>query len=144
MRIVASLPVLHRYMPAGVAYLTPLGTPADPAMPDWRDALPRLRAGRAASTLLPRLRALRAGGRVLLVTRVAGSSGAPWARAVRVRTRGWRAAVRADPGLHFVVQTGRPEPGSFRSAVRAELYEVRSGERGGGGGDERRAAGGPR
>lgn len=135
------VPVLHRYLPSGVVYLTPLGTPADPAMLDWRDALPRLRAGRASSTLLPRLRALQAEARVLLVTPVAGSSGAPWARAVRVRTRGWRAAVRADPRLRFVVQTGRPDPGSFRSAVRAELYEVRSGERGGSGSEERIAAG---
>jgi mannosyltransferase len=134
------VPVLHRYLPPGVAYLTPLGTPADPAMLDWRDALPRLRAGRASSTLLPRLRALPAGARVLLVTPVAGSSRAPWARAVRARTRGWRAAVRADPRLRFVVQTGRPDPGSFRSAVRTELYEVRSAERGGSGGEERLAA----
>ncbi len=119
------VPVLHRYLPAGVAYLTPLGTPADPSMLDWRDALPRLRAGRAASTLVPRLRALPAGARVLLVTPVGRRSGAPWSRAVRARTRGWRAAVRADPRLRFVVQTGRPEPRSFRSAVRAEVYEVR-------------------
>ena len=35
------IPVLHRYLPAGVRYLTPLGTPADPSMTDWRDALPR-------------------------------------------------------------------------------------------------------
>ena len=119
------VPVLHRYLPAGVAYLTPLGTPADPSMLDWRDALPRLRAGRARSTLLPRLRALPPGARVLLVTPVGRSSGAPWSRAVRARTRGWRAAVRADPRLRFVVQTGRPER-RFRSAVRAELYEVRA------------------
>lgn len=119
------VPVLHRYLPAGVVYLTPLGAPADPSMLDWRDALPRLRAGRVASTLLPRLRALPAGARVLLVTPVGGRSGAPWSRAVRARTRGWRATVRADPRLRFVVQTGRPEPRGFRSAVRAEVYEVR-------------------
>jgi mannosyltransferase len=119
------VPVLHRYLPSGVAYLTPLGTPADPSMLDWRDALPRLRAGRARSTLLPRLRALPPGARVLLVTPVGRSSGAPWSRAVRARTRGWRASVRADPRLRFIVQTGRPER-RFRSAVRAELYEVRA------------------
>jgi mannosyltransferase len=132
------VPVLHRYLPAGVAYLTPLGVPADPSMVDWRDALPRLRAGRAASTLLPRLRALPVGARVLLVTPVGRSSGAPWSRAVRARTRGWRAAVRADTRLRFVVQTGRPQPRAFRSAVRAELYEVRARRS-----DERRRAAGP-
>ena len=47
------VPVLYRYLPAGVAYLTPLGPPADPSLTDWRDALPRLRAAAAGRTLTP-------------------------------------------------------------------------------------------
>ena len=37
------VPVLHRYLPAGVRYLTPLGPVADPRLTDWRDG-----AGEAA------------------------------------------------------------------------------------------------
>ena len=116
------VPVLHRYLPAGVAYLTPLGTPADPSLTDWRDALPRLRAARAGRVLLPRIHALAPGRRVVLVIPVARTR-SPWSRAVRRRTREWRAALRAE--LRPLGATSRPDPAGFRSAVRAEIYEVR-------------------
>ena len=116
------VPVLHRYLPAGVTYLTPLGTPADPSFTDWRDALPRLRAARAERVLLPRLRALPAGRRVVLVVPVARRPRSAWARAVRRRTRDWRAALRAE--LRPLGGTSRPDPEAWRSAVRADIFEV--------------------
>jgi mannosyltransferase len=116
------VPVVHRYLPAGVRYLTPLGTPADPSLTDWRDALPRLRAARAERVLLPRVEALAPGQRVVLVVPVPRQAHSPWARAVRVRTREWRAALRAE--LEPLGATSRPDPGAFRSAVRAEIFEV--------------------
>jgi hypothetical protein len=115
------VPVLHRYLPAGITYLTPLGTPADPSFTDWRDALPRLRRARAERVLLPRVDALAEGRRVVLVMPVTRSR-SPWARAVRRRTREWHAALRAE--LRPLGGTSRPDPGDFRSAVRAELFEV--------------------
>lgn len=120
------VPVLDRYLPAGVVYLTPLGIPADPRITDWRDALPRLRAGSAERRLIPRLRALAPGRRVLLVIPVSRhpNSRAPWIRAVRARTREWRAAIRRDPHLRSLGGTSHPDPGKFRSAVQGELYEV--------------------
>jgi mannosyltransferase len=120
------VPVLYRYLPVGVTYLTPLGRPADPRLTDWRDALPRLRAGRAARVLAPRLWRLAPGRRVVLVTPVeARSRRAPWSRAVRARTREWRAAIRADPRLRPLGGTSHPDPARFRSTIRAELFEVR-------------------
>ena len=115
------VPVLHRYLPAGVAYLTPLGTPADPSFTDWRDALPRVRRARADRVLLPRVHALAPGRRVVLVAPVTRSR-SPWARAVRRRTREWRAVLRAE--LRPLGRTSRPDPRGFRSAVRAEIFEV--------------------
>jgi hypothetical protein len=115
------VPVLHRYLPAGVTYLTPLGRPADPSLTDWRDALPRLRRPSAERVLLPRLRALTHGDRVILVVPVTRSR-SPWARAVRRRTREWRAVLRSE--LHELGRTSHPEAGRFRSAVRAEIFEV--------------------
>jgi len=120
------VPVLHHYLPADVAYLTPLGTPADPSLTDWRDALPRLRAARAERVLLPRVHRLAPGRRVVLVIPVARRPRAPWSRAVRRRTREWRAALRADPRLHWIGRTSHPDPTRFRSAVRAEIFEVAS------------------
>jgi mannosyltransferase len=118
------VPVLHRYLPAGVRYLTPLGTPTDPSFTDWRDALPRLRAATALRTLAPRIARVRAGQRVVLVMPVARRARSPWSRAVRRRTREWRAALRADPGLRFTGRTSYPDPARFRSAVRAEIYSA--------------------
>jgi hypothetical protein len=113
------VPVLPRYLPAGLVYLTPLGRPADPTVVDWRDALRRLRAP-------PRLR-LRPGRRVVLVTPVGLRSGAPWSRAIRRSTRRWRAALRRDPRLCRTGATSRPDPARYRSTVRAEIYRVESG-----------------
>jgi len=118
------VPVLHRYLPVGVAYLTPLGTPADPSLTDWRDALARLRAARAERLLLPRVRLLRPGRRVVLVIPVARRPRSRWSRAVRRRTVEWRAALRAEPRLRWIGRTSHPDPTRFRSAVRAEIFEV--------------------
>ena len=117
---------------AGVRYLTPLGTPADPSFTDWRDALPRVRAATAQRTLIPRLRGLAPGRHVVLVTPVGRRPRAPWARAVRRRTREWRAALRADPRLRSL---GAPRgPTRRASAARCEPRSSRSyadrGERG--------------
>ena len=115
------VPVLHRYLPAGVAYLTPLGAPTDPSMTDWRDALPRLRHAKAGRVLVPRLRALAPGRRVVLVAPVTRSR-SPWARAVRRRTREWRSVLRGE--LRPLGATSRPDPARFRSTVWAETFEV--------------------
>jgi mannosyltransferase len=116
------VPVLHRYLPAGVRYLTPLGAPADPSLTDWRDALPRLRRASAERVLLPRLRTLEPGRRVVLVMPVTDAR-SPWARAVRRRTREWRAALRGR--LELLGATSKPDPTRFRSTVRAEIYSGR-------------------
>jgi mannosyltransferase len=120
------VPVLQRYLPPGVEYLTPIGRPPDPAVMDWRDALRRLRRGD------PQL-ALRAGQRVVLVTPIlTAPSPSPWARVVRRRTREWRAALRADPRLRRLGATSRPDPRRFRSTVRAKIYVVGDPRRGDG------------
>ena len=110
------VPVLERYLPAGLVYVTPLGVPADPSVMDWRSALPRLQTGPT-----PRID-LRPGRRVVLVTPVAVRSRAPWGREVRRRTHEWRAALRADPRLCRVGATSHPDPRRFRSTLRAEIF----------------------
>ena len=135
------VPVLHRYLPRGVVYLTPLGVVPDPGVVDWRHGLARLRAGRAARVLEPLLARRPPGSRILLVTpagRRSSFEGA-WTRAVRRRTREWRAALRADPRLRALGRARRPAsprgPAApapraapsprGRSPIRAELFEVR-------------------
>jgi mannosyltransferase len=123
------VPVLDRYLPGGLTYVTPLGAVTDPRVVDWRDGLPRLRHGRADRVLLPWVDGLPAGRRVLLVTPVFahGKARAPWLRAVRARTREWRAALHADPRLHEIATVARAALPRRRSTVRAELFEVSAG-----------------
>jgi hypothetical protein len=119
------VPVLYRYLPDGLTYRTPLGAVPDPRQTDWRDGLARLRAGRASRELLPAIDALPRGRRVLIVTPVPGSrlSPSPWNRAVRTRTREWRAALGASPRLRKI--GGVSTIALPKNTVTAELYEVR-------------------
>jgi mannosyltransferase len=118
------VPVLYRYLPAGVVYVTPLGVVPDPRVTDWRDALPQLRAGHADRRLLPLLEHVAPGTRLLLVTPSGFRRSSPWSRAVRARTREWRAALRTDPRVRALGGPTRPPPPGLRSAARAELFEV--------------------
>lgn len=119
------VPALYRYLPDGVAYRTPMGLVLDPRQTDWRDGLARLRAGQAERELLPAVARLDRGRRVLIVTPEPGAhpSQAPWARAVRIRTREWRAALESSPRLRRIGGVSTiPLP---KNTVTAELYEVR-------------------
>jgi mannosyltransferase len=120
------VPVLHRYLPRGLVYLTPLGVVPDPRMTDWRDGLERLRHGHAQTTLEPIVAHMTAGQHILLVTPVPTKRGmhAPWQRAVRARTREWRASLLRDPRLQRVGNVPGSRLGG-RSAVRATVYAVR-------------------
>src|SRR3954454_2534279 len=121
------VPALYRYLPDGVLYLTPLGIVPDPRVTDWRNGLKILRGGTAETTLLPIVDPLQPGPRILLVTPVTAGhrSQAPWLRAVRIRTREWRAALRADPRVRAI--GAAPRSALPRDAVSAELFEVLQG-----------------
>jgi hypothetical protein len=120
-----TVPALHRYLPDGAVYLTPLGLVADPRQTDWRDGLARLRGGQAETELLPVVARLDPGTRVLIVTPVPGErlSQSPWARAVRIRTREWHAALEDNARLRPI--GGVTTLPSGKNVVRARLYEVR-------------------
>jgi hypothetical protein len=118
------VPALARYLPDGLVYLTPMGVVGDPTMTDWRDGLAQLRRGQADRRLLPLVQGVAPGRRVLLVTPVRLRSQSPWARAVRVRTREWRAALRADPRLRPLGRVPGSALRGRRSNVRAELFQI--------------------
>jgi mannosyltransferase len=120
------VPVLYRYLPRGLLFLTPLGTAAKPEVVDWQDGVARLRAGTAARVLAPFVGRLAPGRRVLVVMPVYGRrlSQAPWNRAVRSRTREWRAWLRADPRLRSRGRAPRSTWPRWRSVVRTQLFEV--------------------
>lgn len=116
------VPVLYRYLPPNLDYVTPLGPVADPRQVDWRDGLVRLRHG---GSLWPVLDRLAPGRRVLFVTPVRDRSGSNWSRLVRARTRQWAAVLTADRRLRVLRPPSAVPPGRVRSGVRVELLQVR-------------------
>jgi hypothetical protein len=121
------VPVLSRYLPSGVLYVTPLGVVFDERVTDWRDGLARIRGGKPGRDLMPLVGRLGPGRRILLVTPIFNRplSDAPWKRAIRARTREWRAALRRDPRLHEIEAPRRGPLKRLYSTVRAEVFEVR-------------------
>jgi hypothetical protein len=120
------VPVLYRYLPPGLRFLTPLGPIVQPQLTDWRNGVARLHAGRAPRLLGPRIRRLAPGRRVLLVMPVYHSrnlSQAPWNRAVRIRTREWRAWLRGNPALRQLGSAPRSTWPPRHADVRTQLFE---------------------
>jgi hypothetical protein len=63
---IGAVPLLARYLPAGLRYATTTGPVVDPLAADWRDAMERLRGGGPVASLVPLVERLPAGGHVLL------------------------------------------------------------------------------
>lgn len=118
------VPVLDRYLPPGLLYFTPTGFVPDPRVADWRDTVARLRAARVENDLDPVVAAMVPGQRLLLVTPVVERrpSQAPYSRVVRMRSRQWRAALRADPRLRPIAAAPASTFPRRPAAVRAEVF----------------------
>ena len=121
------VPVLSRYLPSGVLYVTPLGMVFDERVTDWRNGVERLRAGKPQRDLMPLLERLGPGRRILLVTTIPNRplSQAPWKRAIRARTREWRRALARDPRLREIEAPRKGPLKHLRSTVRAEVFQVK-------------------
>ncbi len=121
------VPVLSRYLPSGVLYVTPLGMVFDERVTDWRNGVERLRAGKPQRDLMPLLDRLGPGRRILLVTPIPNRplSKAPWKRAIRARTREWRRALARDPRLREIEAPRKGPLKHLRSTVRAEVFQVK-------------------
>lgn len=63
---IGAVPLLARYLPAGLRYATTTGPVVDPLAADWRDAMERLGGGGPVASLVPLVERLPAGGHVLL------------------------------------------------------------------------------
>ena len=118
------VPALYRYLPEGVVYRTPIGLVPDPRQTDWRNGLTRMRHGQAERQLLPAVARMDRGQRVLIITPQVGArvSQSKWARAVRVRTREWSAALAGSPRLRKI--GGVSTIALPKNTITAELYEV--------------------
>jgi hypothetical protein len=118
-------PLLRYTLGPGLRYADAMGRVPDPAVMDWRDALPRLRAStpRAVMALAD---GLPHGGRIALVRPVTRANGwrARWTRQVKIKAAAISAALQADPALRLVA-TVRPGRKGTESTLRAAVYERR-------------------
>jgi hypothetical protein len=121
------IPVLDRYLPEGLNYLSTTGFVPDARVTDWRDGVSRLRAARMERDLEPWIGRAPPGRRILLVTPVITRppEQAPWDRAVRYRSRQWARSLRTDPRLRPLAALPRSTFPRRPSAIRAELFAVR-------------------
>jgi mannosyltransferase len=95
------IPVLYYYLPGagGLRYADATGPVGDPQVMDWRDALDRLRASRAATAFVPVLDRMRVGQRILLVSPITEnprSWRAPWTELVRRRSAQYGGLLQGD------------------------------------------------
>jgi mannosyltransferase len=118
-------PLLRYALGPGLRYADAMGRVRDPAVMDWRDALPRLRAS-TPGAVLALADGLPPGGRLALVRPVTRASGwrARWTRQVKLKASALAAALRADPGVRLVA-TVRPGRKGTESTLRAAVYERR-------------------
>jgi len=119
------VPVLDRYLPRGLNYVTLTGFVPDPRVTDWRDGVERMRAATFERELEPWLAGAPRGRRILLVTPVIERrpGQAPWDRIVRYRSRQWGRAIREDVRLRPLAELPRSTFPRRPSAIRAELFE---------------------
>ena len=92
------VPVLSYYLPRGLRFATAMGEVKDPSVPDWRDALARMRASTVATSLLPLLESAPASTRVALVCARPGTGPLelPWFALMEERCGEWRSAMEED------------------------------------------------
>jgi len=122
------VPVIVRYMPPGLRYVTPLGPVADPRFMDWQDALARLRASRVETSLPPLLRSLAPGARLVFIQPVINGLSpwrAPWTRLVKIRSTEWSRALAADRALIRLSVVPGARHVSAQVPVRATVFEKR-------------------
>jgi 4-amino-4-deoxy-L-arabinose transferase-like glycosyltransferase len=118
------VPVLAHYLPEGLRFATPLGPVADPAIMDWRRALPRLEVSQPERALQPLLDSLAPGARILLVAPDVDDGSrwrAPWTRLVALRSDEWTLALAADARFRRV-RAAVPEALTTRTSVRLTLF----------------------
>jgi hypothetical protein len=117
------VPVLHRYLPPGMRYLTAAGPFVDPTVVDWRDADRKLASPAPTAALRQTLRTLPAGRSVLFVRPWRLRPNAPYKRLVADRSARWTRMITADRRLATIEAVGPPRgrPGG----LEATLYVAR-------------------
>jgi mannosyltransferase len=97
-----TVPVLHYYLPPGLAYATLTGPMTDTGVWDWRDGVTRLDATAPEKDLRPLIDALPVGTRVALVEPITWALNrwnAPWTKLVRIRSKEWAQYLSNIPQL---------------------------------------------
>ena len=122
------IPVLYYYLPnaGALKYNDAIGVVDDPQVMDWRDALDRLRASRADTSLRPLLDRLPVGRRLFVfspITENPRSWRAPWTELVRRRSAQYGGIVDRDPRFRRLATAPTFYRYSSTVGTRGVLYE---------------------
>jgi hypothetical protein len=87
-----------------LSYLTPLGTPAETGVMDWRDASAKLDRARFDQLVAPRIASMAKGARIVLLAPKLDPDDGSWARRLRGLAHRWHVALDRDPRLELLHQ----------------------------------------
>jgi mannosyltransferase len=119
------VPLAWYYLPAGVRFANPMGTPPDPQSMNWVNALARLQRANVANTVGPLIASLKPNQQVLYVrplTEGAQNWEAPWTQLVRRRSAQIGALLASNPSLRPVAWAPHNYRGACCVANSALLY----------------------
>ncbi|HEY2200393.1 MAG TPA: glycosyltransferase family 39 protein [Solirubrobacteraceae bacterium] len=119
------VPLAWYYLPAGLRFANPMGTPHDPQSMNWVNALARLKAANINNTVGPLIARLKPNQQVLYVrplTEGAQNWESPWTQLVRRRSAQIGALLASDPSLREVAWAPHNYRGSCCVANSALLF----------------------
>jgi mannosyltransferase len=119
------VPLAWYYLPAGVRFANPMGTPPDPQSMNWVNALARLQRANVVNTVGPLIASLKPNQQVLYVrplTEGAQNWEAPWTQLVRRRSAQIGTLLASDPSLRPVAWAPHNYRGACCVANSALLY----------------------
>ncbi len=119
------VPLAWYYLPAGVQFANPMGTPPDPQSMNWVNALSRLGHANVFNTVGPLVARLKPNQQVLYVrplTEGAQNWEAPWTQLVRRRSAQIGELLASDPSLKPVAWAPHNYRGACCVANSALLY----------------------
>jgi 4-amino-4-deoxy-L-arabinose transferase-like glycosyltransferase len=120
-----SIPLAWYYLPAGLQFANPMGTPRDPPSMNWVRALPRLKAANVNNLVGPLIARLKPNQQVLFVrplTEGAQNWESPWTQLIRRRSAQIGALLTSDPSLRPIAWAPHNYRGACCVASSAVLY----------------------
>jgi hypothetical protein len=121
------VPVIYYYFRRyyrDLSYLTPLGTPAENGVMDWRDASAKLDRARYHQLVSPKIASATKGSRILLLVPKLHPGDGSWSRRLYNLSHRWHVAMDRDPRLE-VLHVVKTSHGRTRTDLTGYIFRRR-------------------